>query len=176
MGLETLRLKNSRRFENSGALLLPVLTAALASLIAILPVPIPGYAGITPAFALMAVFHWTLYRPELLPSAVLFLIGVGEDLVSGAPLGVTALLLLLARWVVLRTRKYFQNRLFPFVWTGFALLTAGAMLFLWTVNSLLAWETLGLHNAMFRWLLTVALFPLASFLLGRAQRTLLAAG
>jgi rod shape-determining protein MreD len=176
MGLEALRLKRGRRVESSAALLLPVVTTALASLLAVLPMPIPGYAGITPAFALMVVFHWTIYRPDLLPSAALFLIGVGQDLVSGAPLGITALLLVLARSVVLGARRYFANRLFPFVWTGFTFLTAGAMLFLWMLNSLLDWQPIEFQSAIFRLVLTVALFPLASFLLGRSQRALLAAG
>ena len=36
-----------------------------------LPLHIPGYAALTPAFTLMAVYHWTIYRPDLLPALAL---------------------------------------------------------------------------------------------------------
>jgi rod shape-determining protein MreD len=175
MALQTLRLMRGRRVEASLARLLPIATTTLAAVLSILPVPIPGYRGITPAFVLMAVFHWTVYRPDLLPAIALFLIGTGEDLLSGAPLGTTALVLLLARFLVLGSRRFFANRLFPFVWTGFVVLSGAAMVFLWALNSLLDWALLEYRSAVFRLALTVALFPVASFLLGRTQRALLPA-
>ncbi len=175
MALQTLRLNRGRRVETSAARLLPIATTALFSVFSILPVPIPGYRGITPVFTLMAVFHWTIYRPDLLPALALFLIGIGEDLISGAPLGTTALLLLLARSLVLSARKFFANRPFFFVWAGFIVLCGAAMAFLWALNSLLDWTLLEPRSAAFRLALTVALFPVASFLLGRTQRTLLPA-
>ncbi len=70
----------------------------------------------------MAVYHWTIYRPDLLPPIGLFAVGLAQDLLAGAPVGVGALVLLLARAAVLRYRRYFINRTFPFVWTGFTLL------------------------------------------------------
>jgi hypothetical protein len=47
------------------------------------------------------------------------------------------------------------------------------MLFLWALNSLLAAELLDSGAMVFRSVLTVSLFPVASFLLGRSQRALL---
>jgi hypothetical protein len=49
------------------------------------------------------------------------------------------------------------------------------MLFLWALHSLLAAEVLDFRSAVFRGVLTVAAFPLASFLLGRTQRALMGA-
>jgi rod shape-determining protein MreD len=155
--------------------LLPVATTVLAMLLSIQPIQIPGYAAVTPAFALMAAYHWTIYRPDLLPAAVIFAIGTIQDLLSGGMIGVTALVLLLARTIVLGQRRHFVDRPFPFVWAGFMLLTAGAMLFLWVLHSLLAAQLLDLRAAVFRAVLTVSFFPAASFLLGRSQRALLGA-
>jgi rod shape-determining protein MreD len=156
--------------------LLPVATTVLAVLFAIQPIHIPGYAAVTPAFVLMAAYHWTIYRPDLLPAAALFIVGTIQDLLSGGLLGVTALLLLLARAIVLSQRRHFVNRPFPVLWAGFTLLTAAAMFFLWTLHSLLAAELLDFRGAVFRAVLTVSLFPVASFLLGRSQRALMGAG
>jgi rod shape-determining protein MreD len=164
------------RADSAAARLLPIVTTTLAALLSILPLPIPGYAALTPAFTLMAAYHWTIYRPDLLPPVSLFLIGFAMDLLAGAPLGVSSLLLLLARALVLSFRRFFRNRRFPFVWAGFAILTGLAMPFLWALNSLLDLTLLESRTTVFRAALTVSVFPAASFLLGRIQRALMGGG
>ena len=134
-----------------------------------------GQAALTPAFTLMAVYHWTIYRPDLLPPIGVFAIGLAQDLLGGAPVGVGALVLLLARAAVLRGRRYFINRTFPFVWTGFTLLAAAAMLTLWALHCLVELTFFDLRGTMFRTVLTIAIFPVASFALGRTQRALIGA-
>ena len=158
------------------ASLLPVATTVFAMVLSIQPVHIPGYTAVTPAFTLMAVYHWTIYRPDLLPAFAVFIIGTLQDLLIGGPPGVTALLLLLAYANILIHRRHFANRSFPFVWAGFTLLSCVAMLFLWALHSLLAAAILDCRGAVFRGVLTVAAFPVASFLLGRTQRALMGAG
>ncbi len=158
------------------ARLIPVATTVLAMLLSIQPLNIPGYAAVTPAFTLMAVYHWAIYRPDLLPALALFIIGTLQDLLSGGLPGVTALLLLLSYAVVMRQRQHFVNRPFPFVWAGFTVLTCGAMLLLWILHSLLAAELLDFRSTVFRAVLTISVFPVASYLLGRTQRALMSAG
>jgi len=162
--------------DNPVARLLPIATTLLATVISIQPAHIPGDAALTPAFTLMALYHWTIYRPDLLPPLALFLVGITQDLLAGGPLGVTALVLLLARAVVLRQRRHFVNRPFPFVWAGFTMLSGGAMMFLWTLHCLLDRVVADFRGTVFRAVLTISMFPIASFLLGRAQRTLMGAG
>jgi rod shape-determining protein MreD len=156
--------------------LLPAATTVLAMLLSIQPIHISGYAAVTPAFALMAAYHWTIYRPQLLPAAALFVIGTIQDLLSGGLVGATALVLVLARAIVLGQRRHFVNRSFRFVWARFMLLAAGATLFLWVLHSLFAAQLLDFRAAVIGAALTVSLFPAASFLLGRSQRALLGAG
>jgi rod shape-determining protein MreD len=163
------------RVDSAFAPLLPIATTAAAAVLMLLPVRIPGYAALTPAFALMAVYHWTIYRPDLLPPLAVFAIGAGQDLLSGAPLGVGALVLLLARAAVLRNRRHFVNRGFPFIWAGFTLLTAAASGFLWALYQVIDGGLADPRGAMFQAVLTISLFPVASVLRGRAQRALMAA-
>jgi rod shape-determining protein MreD len=158
------------------ASLIPIATTVLAMLLSIQPLGIPGYPAVTPAFTLMAAYHWTIYRPDLLPALALFTIGILQDLLSGGLPGVTALLLLLSYAVVIRQRQHFVNRPFPFVWAGFTVLTCGAMFVLWALQSLLATELLDLRSTVFRTVLTISVFPIASYLLGRTQRALMSAG
>jgi hypothetical protein len=47
---------------------------------------------------------------------------------------------------------------------------------LWAVHSILAWQLLSVNSSVFRAVLTIALFPIASFALGRTQHALIGAG
>jgi rod shape-determining protein MreD len=175
MALKVSSIPSLPRVNSSIARMLPITTTLLAATIAILPVPVPGYAALTPAFTLMAVYHWTIYRPDLLPPIGVFAVGLAQDLLGGAPVGIGALVLLLARAAVLRVRRYFINRTFPFVWTGFTLLAAVAMFILWALHCIIQLSVFDLRSTMFRTVLTIAVFPVASFALGRTQRALIGA-
>ena len=36
------------------------------------PLHIPGFAEVAPILPLMAVYHWAIYRPDLLPASAVF--------------------------------------------------------------------------------------------------------
>src|ERR1700730_4057484 len=152
---------------------LPLARPMLWALVPLEPFHLDGYAALTPAFTLMATYHWSIYRPNLLPAPWLFLIGIIQDLLSGGLPGETAVTLLLARAILLPQRHYFIDRPFPFIWAGFTLLTGGAILFSLALHSLLAAELLDLRGSVLRGVLTISVFPIASFLLGRSQRVLI---
>jgi rod shape-determining protein MreD len=154
------------------ASLLPFATTLLAMVLSIEPLRIHGLVEVTPDFALMAIYYWTIHRPDLLPALVLFTIGTLQDLLCGGVPGVTAVLLLLCRAIVSAWRRQFLTRPFPFLWAGFALLTSGAMTFLWALNSLLAGEKLDVRTPISCAVLTIFLFPVVSFLLGQSRRAL----
>jgi len=175
MALKVSSIPSLPRVNSGVARAIPIATTVLAAVIAILPVQVPGYAALTPAFTLMAIYHWTIYRPDLLPPIGLFAVGLAEDLLAGASIGIGALVLLLARAAVLRYRRYFINRTFPFVWTGFTLLSAAAMLVVWALHCIVSLTFFDLRATVFRAVLTIAIFPVASFVLGRTQRALMGA-
>jgi rod shape-determining protein MreD len=154
---------------------LPIVTTVVAALLSVEPLHLDGYVGLAPAFTLMATYYWTIYRPDLLPAPLLFLIGTIQDLLSGGLPGETAVTLLTARAITAPNRQYLVDRPFPFIWAGFALLTTVAMLFSWALHSLLAAELLDLRGSVLRSVLTISVFPMASFLLGRSQRALIGA-
>src|SRR6185437_12323393 len=107
----------ARRVEWSGARLVPMASMLALAFISVLPLRLPYYATVVPLFLLAGLYHWTVYRPELLPPSATFLAGLAFDLLAGTPLGVMALTLLLARSAVLPQRRFFVDRLFPFVWS-----------------------------------------------------------
>ena len=176
MALDSATGSARTRQDNPASGLLPVATTLLAIIISVEPVPITGYAALTPAFTLMSVYHWTIYRPNLLPSTGLFLLGLLQDLLAGATPGMTPLILLLARASLLPQRRHFIGRPFPFVWAGFSLLTCGALLLSWTLHCLLDRAAVDFRGTVFRAVQTISLFPVASFILGRTQGALMSTG
>jgi len=154
--------------------LVPSLTTLFFVLISVVPLHIPGFAVVTPAFALMAVFHWTIYRPDLLPPVTVFIAGLLLDLLNGTPyVGTSALSLLLTRSVLMGQRRFFINRLFPVLWAGFLGTAAAVVTFEWALVSALHGGLLGVRPFIFEAALTVASFPVGSYLLARAQRSFL---
>jgi rod shape-determining protein MreD len=168
-----MRAAVTRRREWPVARFLPTITILVLALLSVLPLRFPNYAAVAPLLALAGLYYWTIYRPDLVPPAAIFLCGVVLDLLSGAPLGVSALIFLLTRIVVMPQRRFFVDRLFPFVWVGFTLLAAGVIGFLWVLGSVLSGVVLDMRAATLQWVLTVACFPAVAYLLVRVQRGLL---
>jgi rod shape-determining protein MreD len=168
-----MRAAVTRRRELSVARFVPTFTILTLALLSVLPLRFPDYAAVAPLLALAGLYYWTIYRPELLPPVAAFLCGLVLDLLSGAPLGVAALVFLLTRVVVLPQRRFFVDRLFPFVWGGFTLLAAAVIVFLWLLGSLLSGVLLDMRAVMLQWVLTVACFPAVAYLLMRVQRAAL---
>jgi len=158
------------------ARMVPFLSTLIFALVSVVPLPIPGFAVVTPSFTLMAIFHWTAYRPDLLPLSAVFALGLMLDLLNGTPyLGASALTLLIARTAVLTQRRFVVDRDFGVVWLGFLLLAAGFFFFSWAFISMLRGHILGARPFLFEAVLTVACFPVGSYILARLHRLFLRA-
>jgi rod shape-determining protein MreD len=153
--------------------LMPTMTAAMCVLASVIPAYLPAFTAVTPAFALMAVYHWTLYRPDLFPFTAVFAVGVLLDMLTGGPLGISSLVLLLAYALVLTQRQLLLGRQFTVVWVGFLALVAAASVLQWVVVSLFYAMLLDVRPFLFQGVLTVATYPVVSYLLVRVQRGLL---
>ncbi len=86
--------------------LIPLLLAIGFVVLGTLPYQIPLLGPVFPAMTLVVVYFWSIYRPELLPAAAVFLVGFFQDVLSGAPLGLSSFVLLLVHWVSLESFDY----------------------------------------------------------------------
>jgi rod shape-determining protein MreD len=162
------------RIDGLGPRLVPFVLAVVLVILSIVPLGFPGYAAVMPIFSLIAVYHWTIYRPELMPSYAVFVIGLLQDLVTAAPIGLSPLLLLITRAAVSSQRRFFVGKLFPFVWWGFALTMALASPLLWLAAGMLSGRLLDPRSFAFQAVLTIAFYPVASWLFVRVHRAMLA--
>jgi rod shape-determining protein MreD len=148
------------------------LTVALL-LVSMVPLPLPAYSSVTPSFMVMAVYFWTLYRPDLMPRWAVFIIGLLQDLVTGGTLGVNPIVLLALSMATASQRRFLSGALFVTVWAGFVVNSAGAAMLAWCLNTLAVGAMYDPRPALFQYLFTVGLYPSVGWILVRAQRTIL---
>lgn len=169
-----MRLTFFQRDTDTVNRLIPLLSCLAALVLSVVPLHVPGLAVVTPAFALMAVYHWTVYRPDLLSPSGLFVLGVALDLLGGTPyLGVSALTFLATRSLVMLGRRRAVNRPFAIVWAGFLVIAAFAIGLQWAITSAASMSALSPRPFIFQAVVTVAAYPIADYLLAQLQRGLL---
>ena len=149
---------------------IPVITAFMVVLLAVVPLKIPEFGYLKPAFVLMAVYYWAIYRPDLLPMVAVFLLGLLYDLLTGGMIGANALVLLIAYAVVVSQRRFFQNKSFGVIWWGFMLVASGAAFLAWVIACIHATAILDPLASVFGLALTVLMYPLAAALLSQAHK------
>lgn len=162
------------RLDMMGRSLIPVVVTIFLMLVSQVPTRLPGFAFVVPALTLMSVYYWSIHRPDLMRPAVVFGIGLLQDLLSGMPLGMNALTLLLVHGVILSQRQFFlANNAFALLWWAFGLIMLGAMAVQWLAFSLLNLYPFPVYAALFQMLLTLSLFPPFAWFFIRLHRLLL---
>ena len=143
-------------------------------LFALTSTQVPGLSHVTPMYSLAAIYFWSIYRPDLIGYGTAFGIGLLEDLLTGAPLGCSALILLLCQYLVFRQPKFFNAKPFGIFWLAFGVLALGAGLIKWICVGLVAPGGFTRFGDMFAAvLMTVAVYPVIAWLLAKAQIKLL---
>lgn len=150
-----------------------VLTLAFVVL-AQVPLHIPGFAEVAPILPLMAVYHWAIYRPDLLPAVAVFFAGLLHDALSGMPFGINAAVFVIVHMAVMSQQVFFQGKSFPIIWLGFSLVAAGAVALTWLLNAMFFAAITSVEAAFVQYLVTIGAFPVLAWILARWQRSVLA--
>lgn len=154
--------------------LTPFLLTLVLVVLAQVPLHIPGFAEVAPILPLMAVYHWAIYRPDLLPAIAVFFAGLLHDALSGMPFGVSAAVFVIVHMVVLSQQVFFQGKSFLIIWLGFSLVAGGAVVMTWLLNALFFAAITSVEAAFVQYLVTVGAFPVLAWLLVKWQRSILA--
>jgi rod shape-determining protein MreD len=141
-----------------------------------MPLYLPGYGAVAPNVALMVVFYWAIYRPDLFPAAIAFGVGLLQDALMGTPLGLNALVLLCVRGVVVTQRRFFQGKTFAVVWSAFCIVALAAAFAGWLLRMMLAGVLIAPWPGVFSSALTFALYPFATWFLARVHGAIQPAG
>ncbi|NQU60425.1 MAG: rod shape-determining protein MreD [Rhodospirillales bacterium] len=153
--------------------LTPVMLTLVLVIINVIPLHIPGFSRVAPLLPLMAIYHWAIYRPHLLPAYAVFLIGILQDILTGTPIGVNAFVFLLAYGAVLSQKSFFLGKSFFILWLGFSLIAAVAAVISWMAISLLNVTLVEPKTVVFQYLMTLGFFPAVAWAFLRWQRAFL---
>ena len=154
----------------------PAMLTLVLILLDVVPLRLPEFAVITPSFALMSVYYWTMYRAELMPAPVVLALGVFQDIVSGGPLGVGAFVLLMTHGAVLTQRRVLMRRPFAVGWAGFVGVALAAFVLNWTIMAALHLALFNPLAAGMQYVMTVALYPPVAWMLLAVHRGWVRAG
>lgn len=142
---------------------LPFVTTAALVLLGVVPTGLDNIVPIAPSLAMIALFYWTVYRPDLLPPAAVFAVGLFHDILAGTPLGATALVFLAVYGVTLIQRQAFLGKPFVLAWLGFLVIGTGAFALEWLLLSLLELYPMMPVSALLQAAATVAAFPFVAW-------------
>ena len=156
----------------TGRQTVPVVTMLLLALISSMPLSSSHAFEIFPMLNIIVIFYWTVYRPDLVPPAVLFLIGLIDDVVMGTPLGLMASIFVLLYGVTLSQRQFFIGKPFYITWLGFSIISAVCIGLIWVLVALFAGRLGIVFIPFIKYTLTLLSFPSAAWLLVRIQRYL----
>ena len=156
----------------TGRQTVPVVIMLLLALIGSMPLGAFHTFEIFPMLNIIVVFYWTVYRPDLVPPVILFLIGLIDDVVMGTPLGLMASVFVLLYGVTLTQRQFFIGKPFYVTWLGFSIISAFCICLIWVLVALFAGRLGVLITPFIKYTVTLLSFPSAAWLLVRIQRYL----
>jgi rod shape-determining protein MreD len=152
------------RLDQTARGFLPVITAILLGIIAVLPIGIPQWGALAPPLMLIGVFYWSLVRPDLMPPTAAFALGLLQDFLSGAPIGSGALIMVVTQWTMRGQQRFLANRPFLLLWGSFIPVAFVAAMLEWGVYALLNLHAVPIMGALVRLMLGFALFPVVAWL------------
>lgn len=168
-----LTLDGWQKLDRMARIASPVLVALLLMFLLMVPLRLPNFGTIAPSIALMAVFYWAVYRPELFGPYAVGLLGFVQDALSGAPLGMNALVCLLAYSSVVSQRQLFLAHGFFILWWGYTLTAMIAGLISWSIVSCLNFSMIPFDPVLYQAAVGIALFPPMAWIFSRVQRAFL---
>jgi rod shape-determining protein MreD len=133
-------MERSGLFVTPLASAIPAFIGVCAVLLANLPLePLGGFLP-APLVALMPVYFWGLVRPDLMPPALAFGLGVLQDLLSGGPPGVWAMAFVAVYALIDTQRDFFAGLSGLGAILGFALAMVVAGLTAYAVSVFYDWQ------------------------------------
>ena len=151
----------------------PFCLSLLLVILSIIPTQIPSYMEIAPVLALVSIYHWAIYRPNLLPTISVFLLGLLQDLLIGAPVGLYTLVFLTVYGIVASQRRFFEKKSFIIYWFGFAVVSFLATIEGYLLGSVWHVTLLDFNVSIFQYLVSLGIFPSVAWIFLRWQQTFL---
>ena len=147
----------------------PVFLTIILIFVAVLPYGFPKSALAAPILALISVYYWSVFRPDLMPASAAFLLGLLVDILSAGPPGLNALVFILVHWAATGQRRALAGKSFAVGWLGYFLIAAGAAIITWIIASLFHTTILEIVPLIVSHAVGTAVYPLVAVMFARVQ-------
>ena len=137
----------------------PYLLIGLLFVLDLISAPAPLSLILQAPFLFMTVYYWSLFRPTLMPTGFVFMIGLLFDILTGFPLGVNALLLALTRMIIATQRRYIVGQTYMMIWLGFVLSVTVFLFSQWVIICLTSLSLLPIMMILAKGLIGIVVFP-----------------
>lgn len=139
--------------------LTPGILAFLGVLLMMVPFRMGSGLDLTPLYPLIVIFYFGPYRAGVMTPVPVFAAGLFQDLMTGAPLGLWAMVYLAAYGVALLLRDFFGG-LFRSGWPLFTVIVAVVVLLAWGLGSAYAGAPIAVLPLIAAGCITAAIYPL----------------
>jgi rod shape-determining protein MreD len=129
--------------------------------------PLWQWIGIQPVLLLIVLYHWTLYRPDLLSLEQLVLLSLIQDGIYAYPLGFSALRLLIDYAFLATTRRILGRQGFIWIWGGFFLFVIIDAIIFTSLLSCVSAQWVNILPLIPSIIMTGSLYPLMVALMNR---------
>jgi rod shape-determining protein MreD len=154
----------TQKIDHFARMLLPAICTLLLLLISLLRVGLAGLAQFPVDVCLISIYYWAIFRPNALPFWFVFALGVVRDALMGTPLGISSLVFILFRLLVLTQQRFLAKESFIAMWLGFGLVLVPILTFHWLLASAYARALLPLGPLAMQWVFTFGFYPLLHIL------------
>jgi rod shape-determining protein MreD len=151
---------NLKRLELILWAIVPAGITSLMFILCVIPKHIWGISYIMPLLPLIPIFYWGIMQATEMPYWFVFLIGLLMDVVSGIPLGLSALLYVLFLITIHTQSKYIHKEGFVIIWGYFMMLLAIIFILEWLIISFSGNQMQAIPAAIIQWLLTISFYPI----------------
>ena len=145
--------------------LVPCVVAALLATLSAVPAHLPA----APNLGLIAVFYWTLHRPEAMPAFAALVLGLWQDILLGAPIGLHGVGFLLAHAAITFQRRLFSSMSFVVLWWAFGLTASLVAGLWWLATAVHHWRVVDPTPLAWQIALTVAVYPFLTWLFAKIR-------
>ncbi|MCE3230174.1 MAG: hypothetical protein K0R76_369 [Alphaproteobacteria bacterium] len=139
----------------------------LTGIVCLTLLPLWQNIGIQPTLFLIILYHWSLYRPDLLTVEQLVLISLIQDGLYAYPLGFSALRLLISYALLATQKRILNHQGFLWVWGGFSIFVLVDALIYAMLLSCVKSEWTGIFPLIPGMLMTTGIYPLAVWAMNR---------
>jgi len=163
-----------QKFDLAVRQILPFVTALLAALMMATQTHVPRLNSLMPSLALCVVYFWSIHRPSLFGMGSAFAVGLIQDMLTGVPLGLNTLVLLLTRAGVATQARLFLGKPFSVHWWGFCLIALIAAVTSWVLAAVALGMIVPIGQVLASALFSALVFPPIFWVCSVIERRLLA--